>query len=302
MPCYINNFSVYVFERPIDAPLFSVVDNKEVLNIKSDKGLFKSNPSVIIADPFLYVHNDTLYLFYEHQIRWFGKGRICMRYTKDLKKWSEEREVLKESFHLSYPFVFEDNGRVYMLPETGENRSVQLYEAVDETMTQWQCVSKILDGEAWYDSIIHKIRGDYYLFTGHDDNVSQVQHLFVANSLKGPYIEHPKSPISRGRDRGRNAGSIIEHNGELYRPVQVCKNSYGEQISIMRIDDISPIQFREKIYQQNIIDTSCNIFRHGGHQYSQVIFKGRRVVAIDYREKNYNIVELIRRIIYKLKI
>lgn len=301
MPCYINNFSVSVCEVPMNAPLFSLEDYKELLDIKSDKGLFDLNASVIIADPFLFVFNDILYLFYEHQTKWFGKGRICMRYTKDLITWSDEYEVLCESFHLSFPYVFEDHGSVYMLPETGESRSVILYKALDDTLTKWRPVSTLLDNDNWYDSVIHFHNGKYYLFTGHDDNVRQVQHLFVSDNLIGPYVEHHDSPICEGRDRGRNAGPIVDCNGDIYRPVQVCVNSYGEQITIMHVDELSPMHYCENVFQKNIINTSCRKFRNGGHQYSSVYYKGRRIVAIDYREKNYNIIEFIRRINYKLK-
>ena len=98
---------------PTDAPQFSIAGSKTVLNIKSDTGLFNPNASVILADPFLFVKGDTLYLFYEHLTKWFGTGRICMRSTKDLEIWTEEVDVLVEPFHLSFPFVFEENGKVH---------------------------------------------------------------------------------------------------------------------------------------------------------------------------------------------
>lgn len=296
MHLYVPSFSVRVFEEPLNTPVFSMDAGKTVLSIKSDTGLFNPNASVIIADPFLYVKDGTLYLFYEHLTRWFGTGRICMRSTKDLNTWTDEVDVLVEPFHLSFPFVFEDNGKVYMLPETGGDHSISLYEAEDNSLTKWKPVKKIMEGaEPWYDSVIYKKEGKYYLFTGHDDNNQQVQHLFVANNLMGPYEEHPKSPIYSGRDGGRNAGSIIEQDEHLYRPVQVCVNSYGEQTSIMEIDVLTPIEYKEKLYKKDIIDSTLPPYKEGGHQWNPVEFMGKRVVATDYREKNYNLVELFRK-------
>lgn len=281
---------------PTDAPLFSMEGGETVLNIKSDKSLFNPNASVILADPFLFVKNGTLYLFYEHLTRWFGTGRLCMRSTCDLKNWTDEVDVLLEPFHLSFPYVFEDKGKVYMLPETGGANSIRLYEAEDDSLTKWRFVQKIKeDEEPWYDSVIHKRDGKYYLFSGHDDNVNQIQHLFVADNIFGPYTEHPESPIAKGRDCGRNAGSIIEQDGNLFRPVQVCVNCYGEQTSVMKIDRLTPTEYKESIYSQNIINKGEQPYKEGGHQWSTSVFKGRRIVATDYREKNYNVIELVRR-------
>ena len=301
MHFYINNFSVRVFNTQLSAPLFSMINGNTDLIIKSDTGLLNPNASVIIADPFLFVHNDTLYLFYEHLTRWFGTGRICMRSTQDLKIWTEERDVLVEPFHLSFPFVFEDGGKVYMLPETGGDKSITLYEAEDDTLTHWRKVKKLMeDDEPWYDSIIHKINGKYYLFTGHDNDVQQVQHLFVADNLAGPYQEHPSSPICEGRDRARNAGALIEKDGALYRPVQVCVNSYGEQTSVMKIEKLTPTEYQETPFKQNIIDTKQKPYKDGGHQWSEVEFLGCKVIATDYRERNYNLIENYRKMMYVL--
>lgn len=301
MSIYLRNFSIRVFEIPTDAPLFSMEGGKTVLNIKSDTGLFNTNAPSILADPFLFVKGDELFLFYEHQDKWIGgKGRLCMRKTKDLNEWSEEVDVLVEPFHLSFPYVFEENGRVYMLPETGGDKSIRLYEAEDDTLTKWKLVKKLKeDEEPWYDSIVYKKDGTYYLFTGTDDDVKQVEHLFVSDSLFGPYKEHPMSPIYNGRDGGRNAGSIIEHDGELYRPVQVCVNSYGEQASVMKIEKLSPTEYEESFFKKNIIDVTQKPYKEGGHQWNPVAFLGKRIVATDYREKNYNLVELARKFKFK---
>lgn len=302
MHFYITNFSIRVFETSLEQPFFSMAGGKTVLTIKSNTQLLNPNASVIIADPFLFVYGDTLYLFYEHLTRWFGTGRICMRSTKDLKTWTEEKDVLVEPFHLSFPYVFEDGGKIYMLPETGGDKSITLYEAEDDTLIHWRKIKRLMEyEEPWYDSIIHKRDGKYYLFTGHDDDVLQVQHLFVADKLTGPYEEHPASPICEGRDKARNAGSLIEIDGGLYRPVQVCLNSYGEQTSVMKIEKLTPTEYNEIPYKLNIIDTRQAPYRNGGHQWSQVEFLGHKVIATDYREKNYNVIETFRKAAYVLK-
>ena len=40
--------------------------------------------------------------------------------TDDLKHWTKPISILNdEGTHFSFPYVFEDNGSVYMIPETG---------------------------------------------------------------------------------------------------------------------------------------------------------------------------------------
>lgn len=302
MHLYLENFSIRVFEIDSKAPLFSMENGSTVLDIKSDTSLFNPNASVIIADPFLFVKNGVLYLFYEHLTRWEGTGRICMRSTRDLKNWTAEKDVLIEPYHLSFPFVFEDEGKVYMLPETGGDKSITLYEAENDDLTRWRKVKKLMeDEEPWYDSIIFKKEGKYFLFTGHDDNVQQIQHLFVSDSLTGPYSEHPCSPICEGRDRARNAGSLIDGNNQLYRPVQVCINGYGEQTSVMKIEKLTPCDYTETLYKKDIVNTNKAPYKEGGHQWNMVEFMGKRIVATDYRERNYNLVELARKIRRKFR-
>ena len=67
-------------------------------------GIWKPKPVLFQADSFLFVREDELFLFYELQ-HWDDPGCIAMTKTKDLKSWTKPVIVLKESFHLSFPYV-----------------------------------------------------------------------------------------------------------------------------------------------------------------------------------------------------
>lgn len=133
--------------------LLSFDNEDDVLDIKKGKGIFTVpcvpskiawNPTIIVADPFLFVKNEKLYLFYESK-GFFSPGVIMMTSTVDLKNWSKPVVVLKESFHLSYPWVFEEEGKIYMIPETGSDKSIRLYEAVNDDLTEFRLVKKLLE-------------------------------------------------------------------------------------------------------------------------------------------------------------
>ena len=160
--------------------LLSFDNEDDVLDIKKGKGIFTVpcvrskiawNPTIIVADPFLFVKNEKLYLFYESKA-FFSPGVIMMTSTVDLKNWSKPVVVLKESFHLSYPWVFEEEGKIYMIPETGSDKSIRLYEAANEDLTEFRLVKKLLEQPknmvcriGYGDTSIYKKEGKYYLMT-----------------------------------------------------------------------------------------------------------------------------------------
>lgn len=118
-----------------------------------------------------------------------------MTSTSDLVHWSKPVVVLKEPFHLSYPWVFEEAGKVYMIPETGQDGSVRLYEATDETFCSFVFSHKLLEQPknreirmGYGDSLIYKKDGKYYLMTmlQYSEPVN-VLELYVSDKLKGPW-------------------------------------------------------------------------------------------------------------------
>lgn len=300
MELHVNNFNVRVAIKQDDELLSG--GGQTILELLSDTDMFKLKPTVIIADPFLFVFKGELYLFYEKQIKWYGLGRICMRKTKNLNDWSEEKEVLRENFHLSFPFVFENRGQVYLMPETGHDGSVRLYECTDDTLEHWQLKAKLLDdGCDWVDSSLIEEGGKYFLFTAKkEDNESYKQFLFISNEIRGPYHEHPMSPIYIGDDFGRNSGSVFKYEGSWMRPTQDCSVGYGDNVSLFKISDLTETIYKETLFKKDIFDRTGK-YHEGGHQLNFVTFQGTSVIATDFKVKNYNVIELIRRILKKLK-
>ena len=248
-------------------------------------------PPMMQADPFLFVKGDTLYLFYEYLPIGKGLGVIKRVYTKDLKHWSKPVQITHEpECHFSYPWVFEEDGAVYMMPETGCDHNIRLYRATNDELTEWVADAIILerDKEAqrgikydFADSCIYKKDSVYYLFTSYYKNEEYFLELYTSNSLKGPYTLHPASPICTGNKFGRCAGSLIEADGKLYRPTQDCVTTYGGQTHIMEIDELTTTTYREHIVSENIMPQDEAFYRDGGHQINFARFMGKMIVATD---------------------
>lgn len=302
MKAYISNFNLRVKSRDINSDIFST-DGEILLDIMSDTCLFTKYELEMCADPFLFVFDDTLFLFYEKLYTTSGTGYICMKSTNDLKNWSDEVAVLKEDFHLSFPFVFKDiDGEVYMLPECSENGSIRLYKADDSSFKKWSFVKYILqDNNNWVDSSIIKKDDFYFLFTSDTLNGVIRQHIFYSDELSGSFKEHPASPIYCGNDYGRNAGSILYINGDYYRPVQDCSSDYGKQVHVMKITELTTTQYKEELFRLNVIDIKDSFYKFGGHHYNCVQFLGKTIFSSDAKARNYNLFELYKRFMSKIK-
>lgn len=271
--------------------------------LKCDSWKLVQEPIIIVADPFLFIQNDTLFLFYEEK-RLYHNGVIMMTYTKDLKAWSTPVKVLEEHFHLSYPYVFESDGHVYMIPETCADKSIRIYEALNSRLTEFKFVKKLIKQKedshiliSFSDSSIVRENGVFYLYTTVNYNGTNQLHLFHSDKLMGKYVEHWQSPISKSHKYGRNAGSIIEYGNKFYRVAQDCEKCYGDNIHILEIVKLSKEMYSESIFKENIVDTNIPFYKEGGHQINMVKFNGKSIVATDAKEYHYF---LINRILYKL--
>lgn len=287
----VECFSIYILQSKSEN-VFDVENNtKCVYSRKCLEPFLKINPTIILADPFLFVHNNELYLFYESK-GYFTPGVLMMVKTKDLEHWTEPITVLRESYHLSYPFVFEDNGCVYMLPETGTVGEIRLYKADDESLTHFSFEKTLVKQPSnrvirmgYGDSSIYKKEGDYYLMTmlQYEDPINTLE-LYISNNLYGPYKAHPCSPIIKSMKVGRDAGSWIEYEGKLYRVSQDCIKRYGDNVNVSEIIMLTNKEYKEELIKENILPYNNEIYKEGGHQFNTVIFKGKRLVATDAKE------------------
>lgn len=274
-------------------------------DVKFGAGSANGNPVIIVADPFLFVCKNRLYLFYEEKTL-HNPGIIKMVYTDDLKIWSKPVTVLEETYHLSYPYVFEDNGKVYMIPETCAAKSIRVYEADDESLTHFTYKLTLVKESAnekdvtgsFCDSSIIKHNGSYYLHTTIVKNQINTLRLYISKSLFGPYELHLNNPELADNKYGRNGGSIICYNNNLYRIAQDCVNRYGDNIHLFQIDELNEDFYKERLVKDYLYSPDSDFHHEGGHQLNICKFRDKYVIATDAKEYHKM---LGARIIYRLK-
>ncbi|KAL0874890.1 hypothetical protein Bca101_024595 [Brassica carinata] len=198
-------------------------------------------PSNFVADPFLYLQGDTLYMFFENKNPITMKGDIGVAKSTDKgATWKPLGIALDEPWHLSFPFVFNYNGQIYMMPESNQIGGLRLYRAVNFPLS-WNLEKVILQKPLVDSTIIHH-QGNYWLF-GSDDHSSFGQlEIWYSTTPLGPWKPHKKSPVHNG---ARNGGRAFLHNGTLYRFGQASGESYEKKICMFKIDVLSKEDYRE---------------------------------------------------------
>lgn len=216
-------------------------------------------PAEFVADPFMVQHVGRWHMFFEVMNSETRRGEIGLATSDDAFSWTYEKIVLKEPFHLSYPYVFEWRGEYYMTPETLGASAVCLYKA-DDFPTRWSMQHQLLDG-AHADPSLLFCNDLWWLFVcsapyGHD-----VLRLYFARDLEGPWKEHPRSPIVRGdKCRARPAGRILQVGQRLMRFAQDCVPAYGTRVRAFEISELTRNTYVEVEHERSPILSSS---KHG---------------------------------------
>ena len=188
-----------------------------------------------VADPFLLGRGGLYHLFFEVLNLQTGRGELSVAHSRDRAHWTYGGVILREAWHLSYPYVFEHDGEVYLIPESAEHRAVTLYRAT-EFPRRWQKVTDLLTGAPYVDSSIFRDGledGHWWLVTSLEEGGAPL--VYRAESLTGPWDAVDVHGPADAR-RLRSAGRIFLRAGAWHRPVQRRGQVYGEDVWLMRID------------------------------------------------------------------
>ena len=97
------------------------------------------------ADPFPLTWQGRDHLFFEDLDHKTDKGIISVVTFDDAGRPGPTMPVLEEPWHLSYPFMIERAGQIFMIPESSANRDIALYRAVDFPL-RWERFAVLIEG------------------------------------------------------------------------------------------------------------------------------------------------------------
>jgi hypothetical protein len=248
-------------------------------------------PAAFVADPFILRRDERWYLFFEVMRADTHRGEIAVATSPDGINWTYEQVVLAEPFHLSYPYVFEVDGEVFMVPETREARSVRLYRA-DAFPHGWSLVGDLLTGEPYADASLFEHEDRWWMFVevGATAEVSDasgtndVLRLYFAERPEGPWTEHPASPVVQRDPRiARAAGRVVIEDGKPIRFAQDCSSTYGRQVFAFAVESLTVDTYRERpLGDGPVVGPGREEWnRNGMHHVDVHRVDGRYVAAVD---------------------
>lgn len=196
------------------------------------------------ADPFGYLANGQLNLLYEKYDYADGRGIISRVRPKRDNVLKRSRTMLDEGGHLSYPYIIERGGTVYVVPEQASTGRVDLYR-VDARNESLERVATLLE-EPLFDPTVIEHEGRWWMF-GTKAPLSNVElFLYHSDRFEGPYRPHALNPVKVDVRSSRPAGTPFTHEGALYRPAQDSSRTYGGRVAINRIITLTPEVFVEE--------------------------------------------------------
>ncbi len=228
----------------VDAPAEALLERETVGEVKP---LLDVGRHGFYADPFAVEEDGVLHVLYENLDHRINQATISAATVEGDSTQVVERDVFPVGAHQSYPYLFQDGGETYCVPETASLRRVPLYRAI-ELPHRWEFVTDLLPGRAIYDATLFRHGSRWWMagadadLDGHAD--SQLC-LWYADSLEGEWTPHPRNPVAIDCIGARPAGPPFMAGDRLVRPAQDCSDGYGRRVVFQEIQDLSPASFRE---------------------------------------------------------
>lgn len=203
------------------------------------------------ADPFSVSSSDRHFVFVEEFIYSKNRGHISVLELDHKGGLIKSRPVIEQPYHMSYPHVFQFGGTYYMIPETCENHTIDLYKSTDFPYN-WTFVKHIMSDIEGMDSTLFNYCNKWWLFTLVEkisfasDNSPDLYIYYSDDFMSDNWISHPLNPVISDVRTSRPAGNIFTIDGSIYRPSQDCSGRYGQALNINQIVQLTETEYVEK--------------------------------------------------------
>jgi hypothetical protein len=242
-------------------------------------------PAAFVADPFMLLHQGTWYLFMEVFNRLNRRGEIGIAKSGNGLTWHYERIVLREPFHLAYPFLLRWHGNLYMIPDS-PGRGVRLYQA-SVFPYDWRFSRQLISGGNFSDSTVFRHQDRWWMLTAWSPNTRALPslRLFTSDELEGHWLEHPESPLlANSNDGVRPAGPVFRIGERMFRVGQDCRPCYGTRVNAYEILELTETRYRERITDPGVIvHSGANRWHSGGmhHVHAHQAAEGDWIACVD---------------------
>lgn len=224
-------------------------DKKETFQV------MKPNFRYWYADPIPFTINDHYFVFVEMYDKLKGRGGIGVAEFDDKGKLKKPKQVIRESFHLSFPHVFLYQDAVFMIPECGESKEIRIYK-MGKDVYDWQLYVSF--PQIGFTDTVSYIEGKnkIYLISSIENSKNKYETRLVVLSLNN-LQDLQKVSLELLWDSKvysydvRNGGSLFRKDNRLLRVVQhSTKKEYGKYITLNQVERIDEMGIDEKIAEK----------------------------------------------------
>jgi hypothetical protein len=202
-----------------------------------------------LADPFVIEKNGSVFCFVEDFDESAGRGKITVFSLGS--KPTFVGTALEEDFHLSYPYIFEYDGALYMCPESSAAREIRIYKCLQFPLN-WKLEKVIMKNISAVDTMLLEKDGRWWMLTnvnpaGWDDDFPLELCIFSAHSpLAESWVPHPLNPICI--DPCERNGGFVKEGLNFFRVAQSQGFGmlYGKRTSVNQIVELGDSKYVEK--------------------------------------------------------
>lgn len=221
------------------------------------------------ADPFIVREREKYYVFCELMDTKTSHGLIGVAELNPYGK-TYVRPIIDLKCHASYPNLFKVQDTWYMIPETSERKTIELYQAVFFP-DKWERKSILAENIMSVDTTVFLQDGQHYVFIYEPHHNPDKLSIAKLNVFDG--ILEDKILVKNYQSRvGRPAGNVWVEKEQYYRPVQSGIKKYGEKMLIYSFQfnkkNKTYIEKEEKILSLEDFDKSLSRYFFGCHTYN----------------------------------
>ena len=200
------------------------------------------------ADPFVFEHDEKFWAFFEdYSYADKRAGIACAEIAADGTFGPPLSCLSHPRHHYSYPHIFRDGDQIFMIPESFDSNSIDLYRC-RKFPDEWVHEKVLFEGK-FVDTTLWQHDGSWWLATTSADPGPGAGSLllFFSDALKNKWQFHPANPISTDIRRNRGAGCILRAGNRLIRPSQSCAPTYGYSFAFNEITELTTASYAERL-------------------------------------------------------
>jgi hypothetical protein len=244
-----------------------LISEKRFVVIPNDNRDFKGKVE-FNADPFLFVHNDSLYLFVETKPN-NKKAHISAYFVNKNNLKAEYLGVaVNEDFHLSYPALYEYNGEIFMMPESQKSGKSIVYKAVDFPL-KWVKCDTVFEFPVKDPTLLKITDSTGIVYYGEKMMLYRSKFIFQNNKFKTWDKEYLRAGVN-----SRPGGSILVMEQDTFLFLQNNFFGYGSGLDALNI---------KSNQAQSVLGAHENFapFGAGMHHLNTIVFDNKVYLTFD---------------------